>query len=104
MTPGHVWNQRIWELKESLEIISARGCDSRHFQEPMRYKFVIYKDGAVITEIWWTHRFKPTDPAERFCHHPQVTGFSLSLSLVFSLSFLLKVLSSIKYKTHLKIA
>lgn len=51
MTQGHVWNQRIWELKESLEIISARGCDSRHFQEPVRYKFVIYKDGAVITEI-----------------------------------------------------
>lgn len=59
MTQGHVWNQRIWELKESLEIISARGCDSRHFQEPVRYKFVIYKDGAVITEIWWTHRFNP---------------------------------------------
>ena len=65
---------------------------------------MIYKEGAVIVEIWGTHRFKPTDRAERFCHHPQATGFSLSLSLVFSLSFLLKVLSAIKYKTHLKIA
>lgn len=30
------WNQRIWELIDFLEVISARGCDLRHLQDPGR--------------------------------------------------------------------